>query len=127
MKLSLVGCQWHYDYITTQKTKKQDWKEAKRHIEKEVKERNTFYNLWEPKKKEEGGGGTWCGVATTTTKTCWWWRQRKQEIFLYLKTFFFFFLFWFMSSMKFPVKIQYVFQYGSIFKSTQNIGVSVPN
>ena len=66
--------------LTTQKTKKQDWIETKRHIEKEAKERNIFYNMWEPKKKEEGGGGTWCGVATTTTKTCWWWRQREQEL-----------------------------------------------
>ena len=65
--------------ITTQKTKKQDWKEAKRQIEKEAKEKNIFYNLWKPKKKEEeGGGGTWCGVATTTTKTYWWWWQREQ-------------------------------------------------
>ena len=47
-----------------------------------------------------------------------------REIFLYLKTFFFFFLVY--VRMKFPVKIQYVFRYGSIFKSAQNIGVSVP-
>ena len=44
--------------------------ETKRHIEKETKERNIFYSMWEPKKKEEGGGGTWCGVVTTTTKSC---------------------------------------------------------
>ena len=52
---------------------------------------------------------------------------QARDIFIYENLFFFFFLFWFMSGMKFPVKIQYVFQYGSIFKSTQNIGVSVPN
>ena len=46
------------------------------------------------------------------------WRER----FLYLKTFLFF---WFMSGMKFPAKIQYVFQCRSIFKSAQNIDVSV--
>ena len=33
----------------------------------------------------------------------------------------------FLSGMKFPVKIQYVFRYGSIFKSAQNVGISIPD
>ena len=49
-----------------------------------------------------------------------------REIFLTLKTFFFFF-FGFIFGLKFPVKIQYVFRYGLIFKSAQKIGVFVPD
>ena len=49
------------DYITTQKTKKQDWIETKRHIEKEAKE--TFFMICgsrrRKKKVEEDRGVAW--------------------------------------------------------------------
>ena len=79
--------------------------------------------MWEPKKKEEGGGGTWCMwrgdnynenmllMTATRARASEYSVSYKEwrEIFLTLKTFFFF---GFMSGMKFPVKIQYVFRYG---------------
>ena len=39
------------DYITTQKTKKQDWIETKRHIEKEAKE--TFFMIRGSRRRKE--------------------------------------------------------------------------